>query len=90
MEQERLWKLAASTHICHRIASSGRSKFNQEIIRRKHRSIARTLAKAVMHFWHSADALRKTGEAPNGLNRECSADLSKSCKVNGVADKYQV
>ncbi|XP_020270313.1 chromatin modification-related protein EAF1 B-like isoform X2 [Asparagus officinalis] len=87
--QERLWKTAAAAHISHSIASSGHSEFVQNIIYRKQRNIARTLAKAVMHFWHSADVSRTTGEALNCASEGCNSDLFESCKVNGEDGKAQ-
>ena len=90
-EQERLWKTAAAAGICHRIASTGRSKFEHRIICQKQRNIARTLAKAVMHFWHSIDAFQTTELTLKDQNGECNPDLLKSCKANGTtAEKGQV
>ncbi|XP_020250353.1 chromatin modification-related protein EAF1 B-like isoform X2 [Asparagus officinalis] len=85
--QERLWKTAAAAHICHCIASNGRSEFEQNIIRRNQKNIAGTLAKAVMHFWHSSDAFQTTEKVPNNTNGECNT--FESCEVNGEAEKDQ-
>nr|XP_010917964.1 chromatin modification-related protein EAF1 B isoform X2 [Elaeis guineensis] len=82
--QERLWKTTAAAQMCHWIASSGRAKFEQVNMWRKQKNVARTLAKAVFHFWRSADTLRTSGETPDSIDGECNSDVLGSLKINGA------
>lgn len=70
-KQERLWKTAAASQVSRLIASCGRGKFDQLNILRVQRNVARSLAKAVMHFWHAAEALRMGDTTPNAIHHEC-------------------
>ncbi|THU64208.1 hypothetical protein C4D60_Mb01t24050 [Musa balbisiana] len=69
--QERLWKTTAASQVSRLIASCGRGKFDQLNILRVQRNVARSLAKAVMHFWHAAEALRMGDTTPNAIHHEC-------------------
>lgn len=53
--------------------------------------MARTLAKAVCHFWRSADTLQTSGETLDSIDGECNSDMLGSWKINGAkAEKHQV
>ncbi|XP_008790645.2 chromatin modification-related protein EAF1 B-like isoform X2 [Phoenix dactylifera] len=88
--QERLWKTTAAAQVCHWIASCGRPKFQQVNMWHKQKNVARTLAKAVFHFWRSADTLRTSGETPDTIDGECNSDMLGSWKIDGAkAEKHQ-
>ncbi|KAF8726900.1 hypothetical protein HU200_019382 [Digitaria exilis] len=56
--QERLWKSVAASKVCHWIASDGRAKFEEASIQRKQKTVMKTIAKGIMSFWRSAEALQ--------------------------------
>ncbi|XP_072959370.1 chromatin modification-related protein EAF1 B-like isoform X2 [Typha angustifolia] len=85
--QERLWKTTAASQVCHWIASGGRAKFEQVNMQRKQENMARTLAKAVLHFWRSAETLQSTSEAPNVMH-ESDSDMSR-WKLKGAEDEKE-
>uniref|UniRef100_A0A0E0LRU8 Myb-like domain-containing protein n=1 Tax=Oryza punctata TaxID=4537 RepID=A0A0E0LRU8_ORYPU len=88
--QERLWKNAAASQMCHWIALCGRATFEEANIQRKQKSIARILAKSIMKFWCSAETLRATG---GKMLKEKQAEESigiEETKLAGVsAEKEQ-
>uniref|UniRef100_A0A0D3GWX0 Myb-like domain-containing protein n=1 Tax=Oryza barthii TaxID=65489 RepID=A0A0D3GWX0_9ORYZ len=88
--QERLWKSAAASQMCHWIALSGRATFEEANIQRKQKSIARILAKSIMKFWCSAETLRATsGEMRKEKQAEESIGIGEK-KVAGInAEKEQ-
>lgn len=86
-----MWKTTAAAQVCHCITSGGRAKFEQVNMWRKQKNVARTLAKAIMHFWHSAEILHSSGKTPGGVDEECSSEMPGSWKFNGAeAEKHQV
>lgn len=54
-----MWKIAAASQVCRWIMNGGREKFEEVNLHRRRRNMARTVAKAVMGFWHLVDAERK-------------------------------
>ncbi|KXG22683.1 chromatin modification-related protein EAF1 B isoform X1 [Sorghum bicolor] len=56
--QERLWKSVAAAQVCHWIVSDGRAKFEEASILKKQKSVIKIIAKAIMSFWRSAEALQ--------------------------------
>nr|CAD1828645.1 unnamed protein product [Ananas comosus var. bracteatus] len=86
--QERLWKNAAAAQLCRWIASSGRAKFEQANLQRKQKTVARFLAKAIVQFWHSSEALWTTSGGPNKLH-ESSLDMLKGKLIEAKAEKEQ-
>ncbi|KAH7679081.1 Nucleoplasmin ATPase protein [Dioscorea alata] len=88
--QERAWKITAASKVSYCIASGGLSKFWSENMYRKQLHVARTLAKAIMRFWHSAEVSRTSNMAPKGIQEGCMPNLSTSTDVDGVVpDKDQ-
>ncbi|KAJ6838659.1 chromatin modification-related protein EAF1 B isoform X3 [Iris pallida] len=85
--QERLWKTSVAAHLCHQVAYASQRKYEQKIICQKQRNIARSLAISVMNFWHSTDLSRTNMDASSGTNGECTLDISKACKVNGIEEE---
>ncbi|XP_073272845.1 chromatin modification-related protein EAF1 B-like isoform X1 [Primulina huaijiensis] len=63
--QERIWKLAASSQICNRAAISSRVRKQEKSSSMKAKMVARTLARAVMEFWHSVEEISKELEQPS-------------------------
>lgn len=52
--------MTAAAQICHRAAFASRLKMQKQSKCWKQKSVARTLAKAVMDFWHSASSLSES------------------------------
>lgn len=48
----------AAAQVCHWIASDGRAKFEEASILKKQKAVIKTIAKAIMSFWRSAEALQ--------------------------------
>ncbi|XP_073146392.1 chromatin modification-related protein EAF1 A-like isoform X2 [Henckelia pumila] len=67
--QERIWKLAASSQICNRAAFSSRVRKQEKSSSMKAMIVARTLARAVMEFWHSVE-ISKELEQPTQKDGE--------------------
>lgn len=84
-----MWKNAAAAQLCRWIASSGRAKFEQANLQRKQKTVARFLAKAIVQFWHSSEALWTTSGGPNKLH-ESSLDMLKGKLIEAKAEKEQV
>ncbi|KAF8402099.1 hypothetical protein HHK36_013051 [Tetracentron sinense] len=80
--QERIWKTTAAAQICHSVASTGRLSFDEKNLRRKQRKVAHTLAKAIMQFWRSAEALINSDDPSVGL-KHCESGLIGSRMING-------
>ncbi|KAJ6762641.1 CHROMATIN MODIFICATION-RELATED PROTEIN EAF1 A-RELATED [Salix purpurea] len=57
--QERLWKMTAASQICRRAAFTSRLRVEEQHQHLKLKKVAYSLAKAVMQFWHSAEAVCK-------------------------------
>ncbi|KAG0498128.1 hypothetical protein HPP92_002819 [Vanilla planifolia] len=81
--QERIWKRTAAAQVSQFIASVGRSKFEQELLFREQKNIARTLAKAVMHFWRSTKAVHAKCGATSSNNKDCDGDPCDLSNANG-------
>ncbi|MCD9643581.1 hypothetical protein HAX54_031183, partial [Datura stramonium] len=63
--QERLWKMTAAAQLCHRVAFSARSRFQEQNSSCKLKKIAHIMAKAVMGFWQSIKGKNKQPDLPN-------------------------
>ncbi|XP_042376811.1 chromatin modification-related protein EAF1 B-like isoform X1 [Zingiber officinale] len=77
--QERLWKTTAASQVSRLIASCGRTMFKQENLLCKQRSSARSLARAVMDFWRTAELIC-SDKTPNV--REFKSDSIRPSNVN--------
>lgn len=64
--QERLWKSAAAAKLSHSIACKSREKFEERNMWQKQKNDARTLAKSIMQFKHSAE----TRTVMHGCNKD--------------------
>ncbi|XP_062232326.1 chromatin modification-related protein EAF1 B-like [Phragmites australis] len=73
--QERLWKSVAVAQVCHWIASDGRAKFEEASIQRKQKTIMKSLAKGIMSFWLSAEALQTAGRRAKMMQEHNSTML---------------
>ncbi|KAH7667055.1 hypothetical protein IHE45_12G035000 [Dioscorea alata] len=88
--QERARKITAASKVSYCIVSGGLSKSWSENMYRKQLHVARTLAKAIMRFWHSAEVSCTSNMAPKGIQEGCMPNLSTSTNVDGVEpDKDQ-
>ncbi|XP_020399005.1 chromatin modification-related protein EAF1 B isoform X3 [Zea mays] len=56
--QERLWKSVAAAQVCHWIASDAHAKFEKASILKKQKAVIKIIAKGIMSFWRSAEALQ--------------------------------
>ncbi|XP_074268479.1 chromatin modification-related protein EAF1 A-like [Silene latifolia] len=52
--QERLWKMTAAAQNCRRVAFASRIRLEERNKFSNQKSVAHTLAKAVLEFWHAA------------------------------------
>ncbi|XP_038714096.1 chromatin modification-related protein EAF1 B-like isoform X2 [Tripterygium wilfordii] len=75
--QERLWKMTAAAQVCHRVSFTSRMRSEEHHQCWKAKKVAHTIAKAVLQFWHSAEALLKS-DGPN----HCKHDMAVSRKVD--------
>ncbi|KAF6177065.1 hypothetical protein GIB67_015940 [Kingdonia uniflora] len=80
--QERVWKITAAAQICQSAAINGRLKSN---ICREQKIIAHTVAKAVLQFWLSAEALLSSCDSGIAGENYKSA-LIGALKVNNDKD----
>ncbi|KAK1326046.1 hypothetical protein QJS10_CPA01g00802 [Acorus calamus] len=80
--QERLWKTSAAAQICRWISCTGKSNFDKTSIRRNQRKVAHSLAKAVMHFWHSAKVLQVSSESIARAHGHRISSVLQFSKVN--------
>ncbi|XP_038693965.1 chromatin modification-related protein EAF1 B-like isoform X2 [Tripterygium wilfordii] len=76
--QERLWKMTAAAQVCRRVAFTCRSRSEEHHQCLKVKKVVHTIAKAVLQFWHSAEALLKS-DGPNNYKH----DVAVSRKVDG-------
>lgn len=90
MNQERLWRITASSQVCHWIASDGLAKFDQASILRKQKTVSRSLAKCVMSFWRSAEAVLTTGGTAKVTQKNDSDMLGETKPTGTKAEKQQV
>ncbi|KAL8129278.1 hypothetical protein V2J09_018433 [Rumex salicifolius] len=65
--QERVWKRTSATQLCYRAAFASRLRFGERDRHERDRVVARTMAKAVMDFWHSAALLPRDNVNVTGL-----------------------
>ncbi|URD79467.1 HSA [Musa troglodytarum] len=82
--QERLWKISAAAQVSRWIASCGQEKFEQVNIWRKQKNVARSVAKAVMHFWNEAEVIHTGDMAPNAVHDKCESDRLRLSNINGT------
>jgi hypothetical protein len=76
--------------VCHWIASDGLAKFDQASILRKQKTVIRCLAKGIMSFWRSAEAVLTTGGRAKVMQKYDS-DMPGETKPTGIeAEKEQV
>lgn len=76
--------------MCHWIASDGLAKFDQASIIRKQKTVIRSLAKGVLSFWRSAEAVRTTSGRAKMMQKRDS-DMLGEMKPTGIeAEKEQV
>ncbi|XP_039840616.1 chromatin modification-related protein EAF1 B-like isoform X6 [Panicum virgatum] len=88
--QERLWKSMAAAKMCHWVASDGRAKFVEASIQRKQKHIMKIIAKGIMSFWHSAEALQ-TADVKSKLKHAHNSTMPKEMQPSGIkAEKEQV
>ncbi|XP_047094521.1 chromatin modification-related protein EAF1 B-like isoform X2 [Lolium rigidum] len=88
-KQERLWRITAASQVCHWIASDGLAKFDQASILRKQKTVIRCLAKGIMSFWRSAEAVLTTG-GRSKVMQKCDSDMPGETKPTGIeAEKEQ-
>ncbi|XP_062078466.1 chromatin modification-related protein EAF1 B-like [Humulus lupulus] len=57
--QERIWKIATAAQICHRAAFASQLRVKKQQQRWRLKEVAHALAKTVMLFWQSAEAILK-------------------------------
>ncbi|KAF8783591.1 hypothetical protein HU200_000531 [Digitaria exilis] len=88
--QERLWKSVAASKVCHWIASDGRAKFEEANIQRKQKTVMKTIAKGIMSFWRSAEALQTAETAPKMIEANNSTMLEGTQPSGTKAEKEQV
>ncbi|XP_009621987.1 chromatin modification-related protein EAF1 B-like isoform X1 [Nicotiana tomentosiformis] len=62
--QERLWKMTAAAQMCHRVAFTARSRFQEQNSSWELKKVAHIMAKAVMGFWQSIEGKSKKLELP--------------------------
>lgn len=78
-----MWKISAAAQVS-RWASCGQEKFEQVNILRKQKNVARSVAKAVMHFWNEAEVIHAGDMAPNAVHDKCESDRLRLSNVNGT------
>ncbi|KAJ1264384.1 hypothetical protein BS78_09G259100 [Paspalum vaginatum] len=87
--QERLWKSVAAAQMCHWVSSDGRAKFEEANIQRKQKAVMKIIAKGIMSFWRSAEALQtadrtaKMTHGHNSIMMEAEPSGMKSEKEQG-------
>ncbi|XP_077225080.1 chromatin modification-related protein EAF1 B-like isoform X2 [Tasmannia lanceolata] len=81
--QERVWKTHAAAQLSHWVASTGRLKFDEANLRRKQKKVARTLAKAIIQFWRSAEVHLNSNDPSLQVHEECNLGLFGMWKANG-------
>ncbi|KAF4367501.1 hypothetical protein G4B88_003705, partial [Cannabis sativa] len=60
--QERIWKIETAAQVCHRAAFASQLRVKEQQQRWRLKEVAHALAKTVMQFWHSAEAIIKSGD----------------------------
>ncbi|XP_042419924.1 chromatin modification-related protein EAF1 B-like isoform X4 [Zingiber officinale] len=84
--QERLWKTTVASRISRLIASCGQAKFRQENLLCKQKSTARSLAKSVINFWHTAKLICND-KTTNG--KEFKSDSIRASDANEAKVKRE-
>ncbi|XP_042427654.1 chromatin modification-related protein EAF1 B-like isoform X1 [Zingiber officinale] len=84
--QERLWKTTVASRISRLIASCGQAKFRQENLMCKQKSTARSLAKSVINFWHTAKLICND-KTTNG--KEFKSDSIRASDANEAKVKRE-
>ncbi|XBJ21314.1 hypothetical protein VPH35_011989 [Triticum aestivum] len=87
--QERLWRITAASQVCHWIASDGLAKFDKASILRKQKTVSRILAKGVMSFWRSAEAVLTTVGTAKVMQKNNSNMLGETKPTGTKAEKQQ-
>ena len=76
--------------MCNWIASDGLAKFDQASILRKQKTVIRSLAKGVLSFWRSAEAVLTTGGKVKVMQKHDSV-MPGETKPTGIeSEKGQV
>ncbi|OEL27980.1 Chromatin modification-related protein EAF1 A [Dichanthelium oligosanthes] len=88
--QERLWKSEAAAKVCHWIASDGRAKFEEASIQRKQKTVMKIIAKGIMNFWRSAEALQTADTTSKMMQAHNSTMLEEMQPSGTKAEKEQV
>uniref|UniRef100_A0A453A4C9 Myb-like domain-containing protein n=1 Tax=Aegilops tauschii subsp. strangulata TaxID=200361 RepID=A0A453A4C9_AEGTS len=83
------WRITAASQVCHWIASDGLAKFDQASILRKQKTVSRILAKGVMSFWRSAEAVLTTVETSKVMQKNNSNMLGETKPTGTKAEKQQ-
>ncbi|XP_021763469.1 chromatin modification-related protein EAF1 B-like [Chenopodium quinoa] len=81
--QERVWKITAAAQLGHRVALASRSRLEEQHKFMKQKSVAHTLANAVMEFWHSASLRAENGTS--SLSEKCMNDATLMADASGQA-----
>ncbi|XP_062180648.1 chromatin modification-related protein EAF1 B-like isoform X2 [Phragmites australis] len=81
--QERLWKSVAAAQVSHWITSDGRAKFEEASIQRKQKTIMKSLAKGIISFWRSAEALQ-TADRTVKIMQEQNSTMLEETKPSGI------
>ena len=80
----------AAAKMCHWVASDGRAKFVEASIQKKQKSIMKIIAKGIMSFWHSAEALQ-TADVKSKLTHAHNSTMPEEMQPSGIkAEKEQV
>ncbi|KAK9757174.1 hypothetical protein RND81_01G145600 [Saponaria officinalis] len=72
--QERIWKMTAAAQICRRVAFASRLRLEKQNTLSKPKSVAHTLANAVMEFWQVARL--STENADISQHEKCKHEAS--------------
>ncbi|CAN6331761.1 unnamed protein product [Urochloa humidicola] len=88
--QERLWKSVAAAKVCHWIASDGRAKFEEANIQRKQKTVMKIIAKGILSFWRSAEALQTADTTAKMMQTHNSTMLEETQPSGTKAEKEQV
>ncbi|KAL1200409.1 Chromatin modification-related protein EAF1 A [Cardamine amara subsp. amara] len=88
--QERVWKMTAAMQICHRAAFTSQLKYEERIQQRKLKSLASTLANAVLQFWSSVEVPKELEKTSLGTDKETvkelKCDAGIKCSASGVTE----
>jgi len=80
----------AAAKMCHWIASDGRAKFVEASIQKKQKSIMKIIAKGIMSFWRSAEALQ-TADVTAKMMHAHNSTMLEEMQPSGIkAEKEQV